>query len=54
MQLGDPTADRVALVVGVIHGDERAGLRIVRAIKREASRHASELAGTQLWAIADG
>jgi murein peptide amidase A len=51
-QLGDPAGTRVALVVGVIHGDERAGLRIIRAIKREASRQAAELAGTQLWAIA--
>jgi protein MpaA len=52
VQIGDPAGSRVALVVGVIHGDERAGLRIVRAIKREASRHASALTGTQLWAIA--
>jgi protein MpaA len=52
VQIGDPAGSRVALVVGVIHGDERGGLRIVRAIKREASRHASSLTGTQLWAIA--
>jgi protein MpaA len=52
VQLGDPSGSRVAMVVGAIHGDERAGLRIVRAIKREASRHARALAGTQLWAIA--
>ena len=52
VQLGDPGGTRVALVVGVIHGDERAGLRIVRAIKREASRDPGALAGTQLWAIA--
>jgi protein MpaA len=51
VQVGDPVGSRVALVVGVIHGDERAGLSIVRAIKREASREASALAGTQLWAI---
>jgi murein peptide amidase A len=51
-QVGDPAGTRVALVVGVVHGDERAGLRIVRAIKREASRRAAALAGTQLWAIA--
>ena len=51
VQVGDPAGTRVALVVGVIHGDERAGLSIVRAIKREASRHAAQLAGTQLWAI---
>ena len=52
VQVGDPAGTRVALVVGVIHGDERAGLRIVRAIKREASRQPAALAGTQLWAVA--
>jgi protein MpaA len=52
VQVGDPVGTRVALVVGVIHGDERAGLRIVRAIKREASRDRGGLTGTQLWAIA--
>ena len=52
VQIGDPAGTRVALVVGVIHGDERAGLRIVGAIKREASRDPGALAGTQLWAIA--
>jgi murein peptide amidase A len=51
VQIGDPAGARVALVVGVIHGDERAGLRIVRAIKRRASQQAGALAGTQLWAI---
>ena len=52
VQIGDPAGSRVALVVGVIHGDERAGLGIVRAIKREAAAHRGALAGTQLWAIA--
>ena len=33
---GDATSDRIVLVVGVIHGDERAGLRIVRALRRRA------------------
>ncbi len=51
-QVGDPSGTRVALVVGVIHGDERAGVRIVRAIKREAAAHPDALAGTQLWAVA--
>jgi murein peptide amidase A len=51
-QIGDPAGARVALVVGVIHGDERAGLRIVRALKREVSSDPDGLAGTQLWAIA--
>jgi protein MpaA len=51
VQLGDPAGTRVALVVGVIHGDERAGLRIVRAIKRRVAQDAASLQGTQLWAI---
>ena len=51
-QIGDPSGTRVALVIGVIHGDERAGLRILRAIKREAAAHPGRLAGTQLWAVA--
>jgi protein MpaA len=51
VQLGDPAGARVVLVVGVIHGDERAGLRIVRALKRRAAEQADLLAGTQLWAI---
>jgi murein peptide amidase A len=50
VQIGDPAGARVALVVGVIHGDERAGLRIVRALKRRA-QDAAALAGTQLWVI---
>src|SRR5215216_1355788 len=51
VQLGDPAGARVALVVGVIHGDERAGLRILRALKRLAGSRPGELAGTQLWVI---
>jgi hypothetical protein len=51
-QIGDPDGTRVVLVVGVIHGDERGGLRIIREIKREAAGDPGALAGTQLWAIA--
>jgi murein peptide amidase A len=51
VQLGDPAGTRVALVVGVIHGDERAGLRIVRALKRRAGQDPAALEGTQLWVI---
>jgi protein MpaA len=47
VQLGDPAAERIALAVGVIHGDERAGLRIVDRIKSRAD----ELQGVQLWVI---
>ncbi|HEY6636872.1 MAG TPA: DUF2817 domain-containing protein [Solirubrobacterales bacterium] len=52
VQVGDPSGTRVALMVGVIHGDERAGLRIVRAIKRQARGHSAALTGTQLWVVA--
>jgi protein MpaA len=52
VQVGDPAGTRVALVVGVIHGDERAGLRILRAVKQRAAQDPAPLAGTQLWAIA--
>jgi protein MpaA len=51
VQIGDPAGTRVALVVGVIHGDERAGLRVAQAIKREAAALPDRLAGTQLWVI---
>jgi protein MpaA len=51
VQVGDPAGTRVALVVGVIHGDERAGLRIVRALKRRAAQDPAALSGTQLWVI---
>lgn len=44
---GDATSERVALVVGVVHGDEPAGLRIVRALRRIAST----VEGAQLWVI---
>jgi murein peptide amidase A len=47
VQVGDPGGDRVALVVGVIHGDERAGLRLIEAIRQAAT----SLEGTQLWLI---
>jgi murein peptide amidase A len=47
VQLGDPAAERVALVVGLIHGDEHAGLRIVDRIEGRAA----ELQGVQLWVI---
>jgi protein MpaA len=47
VQLGDPAAERVALMVGMIHGDERAGLRIVDRVERRAA----ELQGVQVWLI---
>jgi protein MpaA len=51
-QVGDPAGTRVALVVGVIHGDEPAGTSIVKALQRRAGGDAGRLAGTQLWMIA--
>ncbi len=51
VQVGDQAGSQVALVVGVIHGDERAGLPIVRAIKRRAAQDPAALQGTQLWVI---
>jgi murein peptide amidase A len=47
VRLGDPAAERIVLAVGVIHGDERAGLRIVERI----GARAAELQGVQLWVI---
>jgi protein MpaA len=44
---GDATSDQVALVVGVIHGDEHAGARIVQALRRIAPT----VEGAQLWLI---
>src|SRR5262249_30648018 len=51
MQIGDPAGTRVVLVVGLIHGDEHAGLPIVRAIRRRAAADPAALTGTQLWVI---
>jgi murein peptide amidase A len=47
VQFGDPAAEHVVLVVGVIHGDERAGLRVADEIARDAAG----LQGAQLWLI---
>jgi murein peptide amidase A len=44
---GDATSDRVVLAVGVIHGDERAGLRITRDLRHRAP----SVEGAQLWLI---
>lgn len=46
-RIGDPEGERVALVVGVIHGDERAGLRVVSQLKRRWSG----VKGLQLWML---
>jgi protein MpaA len=46
VRVGDPDAERVALVVGVIHGDERAGLAITRRLRR-----LGKTIDAQLWVI---
>jgi hypothetical protein len=46
-ELGDPNATRTALVVGVIHGDETAGLRITRRLRNQFSG----IKGVKLWVI---
>jgi murein peptide amidase A len=45
LRLGDPASPRKALVVGVIHGDERAGLKITSRLRRMM------LTGVDLWVI---
>jgi protein MpaA len=47
-RLGDPSAERKALVVGVIHGNEPAGLAVVRELRR---RWARRLSGVDLWVV---
>jgi protein MpaA len=46
-QLGDPNGEHVVLVVGVIHGNEKAGLRVIRRIFAAQP----SLVGSQLWLI---
>lgn len=45
-QLGDPNAERVVLVVGVIHGDEPGGLGVIEELREDGAPE-----GTQLWLI---
>ena len=47
LRLGDRDARRKALVVGVIHGDERAGMQVVRRLRR---RYA-DVRGVDLWTV---
>ena len=46
VRVGSPDAERVALAVGVIHGDERAGLKITRDLRRLGSA-----IDAQVWVI---
>ena len=47
-RLGDPDSPRKAIVVGVIHGNERAGLAVVRDLRR---RWARRVDGVDLWVV---
>jgi protein MpaA len=44
-RVGDPGAERKALVVGEIHGNEAAGRRITRALRRRHPR------GVDIWVV---
>jgi protein MpaA len=46
VRVGDRTAARRALVVGVIHGNERAGLRVTRALRKLGGA-----TGLDLWVV---
>jgi protein MpaA len=46
VERGDPHSPRKILVVGCIHGNECAGLAIVRALEREPAPH-----GVDLWIV---
>ena len=46
LAVGDPDAARKVLVVGAIHGNETAGMGVVRALGRGAAP-----AGTELWLL---
>ena len=47
VRIGDPDAERKALVVGSIHGDEREGHEIVAALRRRAE----EVGDVDLWLV---
>jgi protein MpaA len=47
-ELGDPAAKRKVLVIGSLHGDEHAGVGIVRELAR-----AEPVRGVDLWLIAN-
>jgi N-acetylmuramoyl-L-alanine amidase len=46
-RIGDPQADRTALVVGNIHGDERAGTAVTRRLLRSFR----DVEGLDLWVV---
>jgi protein MpaA len=46
-RLGDRSAERTALVVGSIHGDEPAGHRVIEALRRRSDR----IEDVDLWSV---
>jgi protein MpaA len=47
VRAGDPSAERVVLVVGDVHGNERAGRAVVNRL-----RHTAPPRGVQVWTVA--
>ncbi len=47
LRLGDPQSPRKALVVGAIHGDETAGLKVVRELRRRWA----DVRGVDVWTV---
>jgi protein MpaA len=47
VRLGDPEAERKALVVGSIHGNETAGHRVVAALRKRAEK----IGDVDLWVV---
>ncbi len=47
LRLGEPRSPNKALVVGAIHGDETAGLKVVRELRRRYSG----IRGVDLWTV---
>jgi N-acetylmuramoyl-L-alanine amidase len=47
LRLGDPGSPRKALVVGQIHGDEPAGLKVIRKLRRRFA----DIRGVDLWTV---
>jgi N-acetylmuramoyl-L-alanine amidase len=47
LRLGDRDARRKALVIGVIHGDETAGFKVIRRLRRRYE----DIRGVDLWTV---
>lgn len=46
VRVGDPDSARKALVVGAVHGNETAGVRVTRALRKRAG-----IEGVDLWVV---